>query len=237
MAHRAALRNLRTQDRRAAKTKGKGATRQLLQTQTSTKPHSQRDLAAQPGLAADAHPDERRVRLVRELEVVVRDGGAAGVHDVPAEEEQVEPVRRLRERFVADRTRRLRCRRTGTSSAPAAAAAQKRDACEETGRTAEEESARLVPVELADEVGAVAVEDRLAALEEGHLEVEVVQDLDERALEAGDLEPVLDAPYEPDGVDLRPDVLQQPADERCVHVRVRVSKVCEEEREEEGKMY
>ena len=72
------------------------------QTQTSTKPHSQRDLATQPGLAADAHPDERRVRLVRELEVVVRDGGAVGVHDVPAEEEQVEPVRRLRERLAAE---------------------------------------------------------------------------------------------------------------------------------------
>ena len=64
-----------------------------------------------------------------------------------------------------------------------------------------------------------------------------MQDLDESAFEAGDLQPVLDAPYESDRVDLRPDVLQQPADERCVYVRGRVSKVCEEEGKEERRMY
>lgn len=70
-------------------------------------------------------------------------------------------------------------------------------------------------MQLVHEVRTIAVHDRLAAFEEGDLQVEVVQDLDERAFEAGDLEPVLDAADEPDRVDLRPDVLEQSADERC----------------------
>lgn len=79
--------------------------------------------------------------------------------------------------------------------------------------TTQEESASLVLVQLEHEVRAVAVQDRLAALEQRDLEIEVVQDLDERALQARYLEPVLDAADEPDGVNLRADVLQQAPDE------------------------
>jgi len=47
------------------------------------------------------------------------------------------------------------------------------------------------------------------------LEVKVLQDLDERRLEPGDLEAVLDAADEADRVDLGADVLEQTADEAC----------------------
>ena len=89
---------------------------------------------------------------------------------------------------------------------------------ETEARTAQEEAARLVPVEFVDEVGAVAGEDGLAALEQRDLEVEIVQNFDERALEAGDLESVLDTPYQTDWVDLCTDILEQAANERCITV-------------------
>ena len=46
-----------------------------------------------------------------------------------------------------------------------------------------------------------------------HLEVEVLQDLDQRELEPGDLEPVLDAADEADRVNLGTDVLEESTDE------------------------
>lgn len=53
----------------------------------------------------------------------------------------------------------------------------------------------------------IAVQDGLAPLEERDLQVERLQDLDERFFQTRDLEPVLDASNEADGVDLGSDVL------------------------------
>ena len=69
-----------------------------------------------------------------------------------------------------------------------------------------------------DEVGTVAGEDGLTTFEQRDLEVEIVQDFDERSLEAGNLESVLDTPDQTDWVDLCTDVLEQAANERCVAV-------------------
>lgn len=46
--------------------------------------------------------------------------------------------------------------------------------------------------------------------------MEILQDFDERLFQPGDLETVLDAADEANGVDLRTDVLQQTTDKRCV---------------------
>lgn len=86
------------------------------------------------------------------------------------------------------------------------------------------------------QVSAIAVENRLAAVHERdlqnfptlssfsractgrkatNLELEVLQDLDERWLEAGNFEPVLDAPNEADRIHIDADVFKQPANEPC----------------------
>lgn len=69
-------------------------------------------------------------------------------------------------------------------------------------------------MQLEHEVRAVSVQDRLAALEQRDLEIEVVQDLDERTLQAWNFQPILDAADETDGVYLRTNILQQPPYER-----------------------
>jgi hypothetical protein len=81
--------------------------------------------------------------------------------------------------------------------------------------TADREPARLIMLELAREGGTVSVQDDLAAIEERHLQVEIVQNLEERWLQPRDLEPVLDTPNKSYGVDLWSDVLQQSANEGC----------------------
>lgn len=108
------------------------------------------------------------------------------MHYVPAQEQQHQALRRALHRKATDRTLVL---------------------------LREEEPARLVLLHPPREVRAVAVEDGLAALEERDLQVEVVQDLDERFLEPGNLEAVLDTPNETDGVDFWADVLKKTADE------------------------
>lgn len=70
-------------------------------------------------------------------------------------------------------------------------------------------------MQLQSEHPTIAVQDRLAPLHERDLQVEVLQDLDERHLEPRNLEPVLDAADEADGVDLGADVLEEASDEAC----------------------
>lgn len=59
------------------------------------------------------------------------------------------------------------------------------------------------------------MQNRLTALEQGYLEVEDLQELDQGCLKTWILETILDAPDETDGVDFRSDVLQEAADECC----------------------
>ena len=82
--------------------------------------------------------------------------------------------------------------------------------------TAQEEPAGLISVQFVHQIRTVAVQDGLATFEKRDLQIEVVQDLDERALETWDFHPILDATDEADGVNLRPNVLQQSTDERYV---------------------
>ena len=77
--------------------------------------------------------------------------------------------------------------------------------------TAEEEPRRLALVQRLREVRAVAVQDRLAPLEQRDLQVVVVQDLDERSLESRDLQPILYPSDNANRVDLCTDVLEQAA--------------------------
>jgi hypothetical protein len=77
-------------------------------------------------------------------------------------------------------------------------------------RPSKEEPRRRVPVQRARKVRAVAVENDLTAVEEQ----DDLQDLDEHLL--GELEPVLDAPEEPEGTNLGDDVLEELAEECCV---------------------
>ena len=81
-----------------------------------------------------------------------------------------------------------------------------------TRLTRPQEAVGLAGVELEREVAAVAVQNRLAAFHEGDLEVEILEDLNQGQLEAGDLESVLNPADKPDRVDLGPDVLEQAPD-------------------------
>jgi hypothetical protein len=89
---------------------------------------------------------------------------------------------------------------------------------------------RLSVMQRESELTTVAVQDRLASLHQRdlprtsagiqctrrkrtHLQVEVLQDLDERDFETWDLESVLDATNQSDRIDLCSDVLEQSTDE------------------------
>lgn len=80
-------------------------------------------------------------------------------------------------------------------------------------QTGQEEPARLVLLQFPREVGTVAVHDSLASLQQRYLEMEILEDLDERFLEPRNLEPILDTTDQANGVDLRTDVFEQTADE------------------------
>lgn len=80
-------------------------------------------------------------------------------------------------------------------------------------RTIEEEAAGLILIQRPCEFRTVTVEDSLATLQERHLQVEVMEDLDQRAAESRDLEAILDAPDESYRIDLGTDVFKEAANE------------------------
>ena len=82
-------------------------------------------------------------------------------------------------------------------------------------RTIEEEAAGLILIQRPCELRAVTVKDSLAALQEGYLQIEVVENLDQRTAEPRDLEAVLDASDESNRIDLGSNVLEEAANEYC----------------------
>lgn len=75
---------------------------------------------------------------------------------------------------------------------------------------------------------------RLASLQQRYLQVEVLQDLDQRGFETRYFETVLDASNETNGIDLRADVLQEATDKGYDQDRRQVSKVLGGLEEREG---
>lgn len=64
-------------------------------------------------------------------------------------------------------------------------------------------------------VSRITIQDHLTALQQRHLQVEVVQDLDEGSFEPGNLESVFDSANESNRIDLCANILEQTSDERC----------------------
>ena len=94
MAHRAALRDSRAKDGRTT-WKSASVDRHTAQ----AKGYAQRNFATQAWLAADAHTDQRGIRLMRQLLVVL---DTLGVHDMSAQEQESEAVESLPYWLVAD---------------------------------------------------------------------------------------------------------------------------------------
>ena len=76
----------------------RGKVRQLTDT-AQAKGYAQRNFATQAWLAADAHTDQRGIRLMRQLLVVL---DTLGVHDMSAQEQESEAVESLPYWLVAD---------------------------------------------------------------------------------------------------------------------------------------
>ena len=92
VANRTALPDLRAKNRSTRR-----ARRVSVHEVITENRNPQCDLAADAWLSADAHSDKRGVGLIRQLVVA----HAVGVHDVSTEEEQIQPMRGLRDWLVA----------------------------------------------------------------------------------------------------------------------------------------
>ena len=82
-------------------------------------------------------------------------------------------------------------------------------------RTIEEEAAGLILIQRPCELRAVTVKDSLAALQEGYLQIEVVENLDQGTAESRNLETVFDAANESNRIDLGSNILKEAANEYC----------------------
>ena len=83
--------------------------------------------------------------------------------------------------------------------------------------TREEKPACLIPLELPRKIRAIAIQDRLTPFQQGYLQMEILQDLDDRLFQPRNLQPIPDPPNQTNRADLHTDVFKETSDECWTH--------------------